>query len=84
MGKELPDELKGVMGQVAEVFDGVLQKHVGRKMGFAILLFDFGNGGNMNFITNADARQMVVALRELADNIEKELQEMVGLSGYEN
>lgn len=40
------------------------------EMGFAVLLFDFGQPGIGNYISNADRECMIQALRETADRLE--------------
>lgn len=39
--------------------------------GFALLVFDMGDGGCMTYASNATRESMVKALRELADNLER-------------
>ena len=34
------------------------------KIGFALLIFEFGEGGAMFYISNADRKNMVLALKE--------------------
>jgi hypothetical protein len=40
-------------------------------LGFAVLVFDFGDGGTMAYMSNAKREQMIRALRELIDKLEK-------------
>jgi hypothetical protein len=42
--------------------------------GFCLLVFDFGDGGNLTYISNAQRADMVKTLREAADKIEKRLE----------
>lgn len=37
----------------------------GKRLGFAVLVFDFGDGGNMQWCSNAKREDMIAALREL-------------------
>ena len=39
--------------------------------GFALLLFEFGPGGNASYISNAERADMIHALREQADVLER-------------
>jgi len=39
-------------------------------VGFALLMFDFGEGGQMTYVSNAQRDDMVRALRECADTVE--------------
>lgn len=41
-------------------------------MGFALLLFDYGNGGNMFYISSAQRQDMLNAMREFIQTEEKE------------
>ena len=65
---EIEGNLKVVMQRVAEAIEKALEED---NMGFALLVFDFGPGGRMNFISNANRRDMVKAMKELIENLEK-------------
>ena len=39
-------------------------------VGFALMLFDFGDGGNLTYLSNANRGQLVTQLRECADVLE--------------
>lgn len=41
-----------------------------RHLGVAVLVFDFGDGGFMNYAANANRSDMVKALRELANALD--------------
>lgn len=60
----------------AEVECRRLGRALGERMpdgwGFALILFSFGDGGFLTYISNAQRVAMVAALRECADKIEKE------------
>ena len=43
---------------------GVEDSHGKEKVGFCLLLFDFGEGGNCTYVSNADRADMRAALRE--------------------
>lgn len=38
--------------------------------GFCLLVFDFGKEGRMNYMSNANREQMLVALKEFIRNVE--------------
>lgn len=40
-------------------------------LGFAFLLFEFHTPGESNYISNAERRDMIKALRETADRLER-------------
>ena len=44
------------------------------RVGFGLLIFNFGEEGDLAWITNADASDMVKALRETADKVEAKIQ----------
>ncbi len=56
---------------------------VGGKIGFALLLFEFGPGDDewSTYMSNAQRGDMVKALRECADNIEAGLTADTGTGG---
>lgn len=39
--------------------------------GFALLIFDFGDSGRMNYMSNANRTDMIKALKELIRNLER-------------
>lgn len=41
------------------------------ELGFALIVFDFYKPGIGNYISNAQRKDMIVALRELVDRLEK-------------
>jgi hypothetical protein len=46
-------------------------KDLGIKTGFALLTFDFGGPGTGNYVSNANRDDMILALRETADKLER-------------
>ncbi|MEJ2655583.1 MAG: hypothetical protein P8012_00095 [Desulfobacterales bacterium] len=46
-------------------------KDMGIDTGFALLTFDFGGPGTGNYVSNADLDDMILALRETADKLER-------------
>ena len=53
-------EMEALSRQIAEALTEALPS----ELGFALLLFDFGEGGNLAWISNARREDMVRALRE--------------------
>lgn len=64
--KQIENDLKliaaGVNDEIKERFG---------KMGFALIVFDFGRPGISNYISNAQRSDMIAALRETADRLEQ-------------
>jgi hypothetical protein len=57
-----PDEMEAL----ARAIDAVVSEFTnGERKGFALLVFDFGIGGNMQYCSNANRQDMIAALREL-------------------
>jgi len=48
-----------------------VKKLLPKEFGFMILVFPFGNKGVANYISNAKREDMIIALREKADVLEK-------------
>lgn len=55
------------MQSLARALDELLPKMVpsGKKVGFGIVVFDFGEGGNIQWASNGERTDMIAALREL-------------------
>lgn len=64
---------EGFMQSMARVIDAALQEELGRKVGFALLLFDFdaAEGTAGNYISNVERGSMIKALRESANRLEQ-------------
>ena len=60
-------EVREQMNRIAEALGARLPEG----MGFVFLVFSFGEGSFMNYISNADRRSMIAALRELIRNLER-------------
>ena len=63
-------KIEALLKGIAVAIDGVLQKELG-PMGFAVMIFEFHRPGISNYISNAEREDMIKALRELADRLEK-------------
>lgn len=48
-----------------------LKKKVPEGMGFTLMLFDYGGGGNMFYISTANRKNMVEAMKEFIKNNEE-------------
>ena len=58
--------LRDLISAVSNVLDDEYDKH----MGIALIIFDF-DGDQTDYICNAKRKEMIKALRETADRIEK-------------
>lgn len=63
--------VEDIMRHLAAGIDGVLKDNAGMPKGFALIVFEFHEPGIGNYISNADREDMIKALRETADRIEK-------------
>lgn len=63
-----------ILQNLGRRIDRVLQMGTGKKMGFVLLLFDFGEvkAGRMNYLSNAERGSMLKALQELVAQMEAE------------
>lgn len=53
--KEHHDAMNGIMQALTEIFPG---------KGVTLMVFDFGDKGRMNYISNASREDMLIALKE--------------------
>lgn len=67
MNGPIEPELQDAMKQVARAIDDKLPLDYG----FALLVFRLGEGGFMNYVSNANRSDMCQALREAADQLER-------------
>lgn len=61
--------IEEALGHIASAIEETINYEFG-KMGFALLVFDFGKPGISNYISNAQRSDMIAALRETADRLE--------------
>ena len=61
---------ESVMNSIARALDELLEDEGGKKMGFMLMVFEFGKPGVANYVSNADREDMIKALREKADALE--------------
>lgn len=50
----------------------ILESHLEPGMGFALLVFSFGEGGHLTWISNADRADMIGSLEELVDRLKRD------------
>ena len=62
------DELMRSIGYGIET---TIEDYCGTKKGFALIVFEFGQPGISNYISNGDRADMIKTLRETADRLEK-------------
>lgn len=55
--------------EIAIMIDEKLKVSCGRKIGFALVVFEFDNPGIGNYVSNAERESMIKALRETADRL---------------
>lgn len=56
-----------VMNDIARTLDEAINPGRPKQYGFCLMVFDFGSGGYMNYISNADRNTMLQAMREFID-----------------
>lgn len=57
---------RGDMAKLCQVLDSILPElKGGDRVGFALIVFDFGGGGNIQWASNGERTDMIAALREL-------------------
>lgn len=56
----IPPDLAQRMQRICDALGSVMPEG----KGFALLVFDFGDGGEMHYMSNAERADMMVALRE--------------------
>ncbi len=64
------EKTENIISAIAGAIDEFLKETDGPK-GFAIILFDFYKPGVSNYLSNAKREDIIKALRETADRIEK-------------
>jgi len=64
--KEIEEVIQGLASATQEVIKDLLGE-----MGFAILVFEFNRPGISHYVSNAERADMIDALRETADRLEK-------------
>jgi len=70
-----------LMQSLASALDGVLNgedKGADRKVGFTLLLFNFGDEGRVNYVSNADRADMLASLKALVARFEGRMTDQRG------
>ena len=60
----IPEDLRGVMNDVAHLIAGAIDRHADRPMGFALLTFDIGESGTTSYISNVEREGVIKAMQE--------------------
>jgi hypothetical protein len=69
---EIEEHARGIGNAIGRVLDDAYGP---KTVGFCLMLFTFGEGGWSTYLSNADPKDMIAALRELADKREQQLKE---------
>ena len=64
--KELEKEAR----EIGKLIDRGLKVAKGERIGFVLLLFDFGGSGNITYLSNGRREDMIEALKELIGKLE--------------
>lgn len=75
-------KMEVLLRSLAEKIDAALHEQFG-KIGFALLVFEFHKPGIGNYISNVKRADMVKALRETANRLEKKQDIPPGLKGIQ-
>lgn len=67
---KIQQEIEQALKDLASAIQYTIEYGFG-KMGFALIVFEFGKPGISNYISNAERKDMIKALREMADKLEK-------------
>ena len=68
---ELGKKTEVIMQCVASAVEDVLKEACGHAVGFALIIFEFGEPDVGNYISNAERSSMVKAFREVVKRLEK-------------
>lgn len=74
---EYREQMQKLAKLVDTYWNGPKQGHQ-REVGFILLVFPFGQGDRINYISNAERRDVVVALKELVARFEGQDHEAPG------
>ena len=56
---------------LAEGIDDLAEEHFGKRMGFLLFFFDFGNGGASTYLSNGRRNECIQAMEELLERLKK-------------
>lgn len=61
---------RALLEKMVREIGGSLQESLPKHIGFGLFFFDFGDAGNLAYISNAEREDMVAALYELVAQLE--------------
>jgi len=65
------DEKEAAVQELGRALNELITDIYGKQMGFALIIFEFYKPGIGDFISNAEREDMIKALRECAERLEK-------------
>lgn len=68
MSTKQEDQLRGIATALDEIFE---RQIYGKRMGFFLSVFEFSKPGAADYISNGEKKDVIEALRETADRLEK-------------
>jgi hypothetical protein len=60
----IPENLRTAMNLLGAFLDQHFTEVAGERMGFALFVFPFGEGGRISYISNSDRADMLATLKE--------------------
>lgn len=66
----MPVELKDLEERARHV-GRLIGQHMPPGVGFALLVFDFGEGGHMTWLSNAERESMIEAMQEMVARLQE-------------
>jgi len=67
----MTQKTEAIMRQIGLTIEDILQDVSLEKMGFCLIVFEFNKPGISNYISNAQRLNMIEALKETVDRLEK-------------
>lgn len=64
------EQRKAITQRCLEIGQAIKDALMGGRFGFALLMFDFGDSGNLAYMSTGEREDMVTLLREMADRLE--------------
>lgn len=64
-------QTRQMIDDLAKMIETKMVETLGVKVGFCLLIFPFHFPGITNYVSNADRKDMIKALRETADRLER-------------
>lgn len=65
-----PEEFRAGLEAKCQQLAGLIGHDMPKEVGFALLLFNFGEGGFMTYCSNAKRNDMIKALKEMIQKLE--------------